>query len=161
MLTSAVYNAQTGTTYTIAESDNGKIITLDNASAIAVTLPDTLTTNFQCTLIQLGAGIVTVTPDTSTSPISSDTINGSVQSVATSAAYNAIYLSQNAAATWLALVGEGGYALQGKQTMWVPAGAMRPTVSNPCASLTDVETTAGRPDMTVLDFDATHFEAAR
>ena len=88
-------------------------------------------------------------------------INGSVQSVSTSAAYNAIYLSQNAAGTWVALVGEGGYALQGKQTIWVPAGAMRPTVSNGCAALTDVETTAGRPDMTVLDFDATADEHAQ
>ena len=48
-----------------------------------------------------------------------------------------------------------------KQTIWVPAGAMRPTVSNGCAALTDVETTAGRPDMTVLDFDATADEHAQ
>ena len=41
----------------------------------------------------------------------------------------------------------------GKQSIWIPSGSMRPTVSNGCAALTDVETTAGRPDMTVLDFD--------
>ena len=41
----------------------------------------------------------------------------------------------------------------GKHTIWVPAAAMRPTVSNGCAALTDAETTAGRPDMQVLDFD--------
>lgn len=40
-----------------------------------------------------------------------------------------------------------------KSTIWVPAAAMRPTVSNGCAALADVETTAARPDMTVLDFD--------
>ena len=40
----------------------------------------------------------------------------------------------------------------GKQTIWVPAAAMRPTSSNGCAALTDVETTSGRPDMQVLDF---------
>ena len=41
----------------------------------------------------------------------------------------------------------------GKQTMWVPSTAMSPTVSNGCASLAAVETTAGRPDLYVLDFD--------
>jgi len=44
-------------------------------------------------------------------------------------------------------------ATAGVQTIWVPAAAMRPTDSNGCASITDVETTSGRPDMTVLDFD--------
>jgi len=39
------------------------------------------------------------------------------------------------------------------ETMWIPAAAMRPTVSNGCASITSVETTAGRPDLIVLDFD--------
>jgi len=49
----------------------------------------------------------------------------------------------------------------GKHTIWVPAAAMRPTVSNGCATLTDVETTAGRPDMQVLDFDASADEHAQ
>jgi hypothetical protein len=40
----------------------------------------------------------------------------------------------------------------GKKTMWVPASAMSPTVSNGCSALTQVETTSGRPDMVVLDF---------
>ena len=40
-----------------------------------------------------------------------------------------------------------------KESIWVPAAAMRPTVSNGCAAITDVETTAGRPDLTVLDFN--------
>ena len=43
--------------------------------------------------------------------------------------------------------------IAGKQTIWIPANAMTPTVSNPCADITAVETTAGRPDMYVLDFD--------
>ena len=49
----------------------------------------------------------------------------------------------------------------GKHTIWVPAAAMRGTVSNGCAALTDVETQAGRPDMTVLDFDASADEHAQ
>ena len=43
--------------------------------------------------------------------------------------------------------------LTGIQTIWVPSAAMRPTVTNGCAAITDVETTSGRPDMQVLDFD--------
>ena len=49
----------------------------------------------------------------------------------------------------------------GKQTIWVPAAAMRPTTSNGCATITDVETTAGRPDMQVLDFDNSSDEHAQ
>ena len=49
----------------------------------------------------------------------------------------------------------------GKDTIWVPAAAMRPTVSNGCAPIADVQTTAGRPDMQVLDFDASTTESAQ
>ncbi len=49
----------------------------------------------------------------------------------------------------------------GKQSMWVPAAAMYPTQSNGCAAITGVETTAGRPDMYVLDFDASSDENAQ
>ena len=52
-------------------------------------------------------------------------------------------------------------ATVGTQTAWIPACAMRPTKSNGCADITDVETTAGRPDMQVLDFDATADEHAQ
>ena len=49
----------------------------------------------------------------------------------------------------------------GKHTLWIPAAAMRPTSSNGCAAITDVETTAGRPDLQVLDFDTGADEAAQ
>ena len=49
----------------------------------------------------------------------------------------------------------------GKNTIWVPAAAITPTKSNGCASRTQVETTAGRPDMDVLDFDASSDEHAQ
>ena len=51
--------------------------------------------------------------------------------------------------------------LVGKQTIWVPAQAMTPTSSNGCAVLTTVETTSGRPDMNVLDFDKDSDEFAQ
>ena len=49
----------------------------------------------------------------------------------------------------------------GKQTMWVPATAMNPTVSNGCSAITAVETTSGRPDLQVLDFDKDSDEFAQ
>ncbi len=53
-------NAQTGTTYTLVAGDNNKVVTLSNASAITVTVPNSLAVGFACTLVQLGAGQVTV-----------------------------------------------------------------------------------------------------
>ena len=49
----------------------------------------------------------------------------------------------------------------GKQSMWIPAAAMYPTQTGGCAAITGVETTAGRPDMYVLDFDASSDENAQ
>jgi len=42
----------------------------------------------------------------------------------------------------------------GLETIWVPAAAMYPSTTNPCSDLTQVETTALRPDLKVLDFAA-------
>ena len=49
----------------------------------------------------------------------------------------------------------------GKETIWVPANAMTPTESNGCADIAKVETTSGRPDLNVLDFDASSDEHAQ
>jgi len=50
----------------------------------------------------------------------------------------------------------GGVAAKvaGKETIWVPAAAMYPSTTNGCSALTQVETTALRPDLKVLDFAA-------
>lgn len=57
-ISSSAINSQTGTTYTFLESDNGKIVTFNNGSAITVTIPTGLPVGFNCTGIQLGAGQV-------------------------------------------------------------------------------------------------------
>jgi hypothetical protein len=57
-ITSNAIKAQTGTTYTFLESDNGKILTFNNGSAVTVTIPTALPVGFNCTAIQLGAGQV-------------------------------------------------------------------------------------------------------
>ena len=58
-------NAQTGTSYTTVLGDDGKLITLDNASAITLTIPPNGTVAYgigtQINLMQLGAGVVTIT----------------------------------------------------------------------------------------------------
>lgn len=58
-------NAQTGTTYTAVIGDDGKLITANNASAIALTIPPNSSVAFgigtQVNIMQLGAGQVTIT----------------------------------------------------------------------------------------------------
>lgn len=56
---SASTNPQTGTTYTVAAADNGKVVVLDNASAITVDIDTGLPAGFNCSFIQKGAGQVT------------------------------------------------------------------------------------------------------
>jgi hypothetical protein len=57
-------NAQTGTTYTFALTDNGKLVTASNASAQTYSIPTNATTAFptgtQINIIQIGAGQVTI-----------------------------------------------------------------------------------------------------
>lgn len=55
----AKLNLQTGTTYTLASTDTGKVVDHSNASAITVTLPNNLPVGFCCTYSQTGAGQVT------------------------------------------------------------------------------------------------------
>ena len=63
-----VPNAQTGTTYTVAQSDNTKYVTFSNSGAIAVSLLSaaTLSANFVFAACDIGAGTATITPTTST-----------------------------------------------------------------------------------------------
>lgn len=62
-------NNQTGTTYSLQNSDYGGIVTLNNASAVAVTLNSLVQQFWFGALENLGAGLVTLTP-------SSGLING-------------------------------------------------------------------------------------
>jgi hypothetical protein len=59
-----VFNAQTGTSYTLALTDVAKVISLSNAAAITLTVPTNATVAFptgtQILLYQAGAGQVTV-----------------------------------------------------------------------------------------------------
>lgn len=56
---SSVMNDLTGTTYTLTNADNGKIITCTNASAITITVPS-LSVGFNCMIVQKGTGQVNI-----------------------------------------------------------------------------------------------------
>lgn len=62
----ATINDQTGTTYTLLASDNGKVVVLDNASAVTVTVPSGLGAGFNCSFVQKGAGQVTFSASSTT-----------------------------------------------------------------------------------------------
>lgn len=65
-------NAQTGTTYTLLNTDNAKLVTFSNTAAIAVTLPaatGNFGAGFHSDLQNLNPGVATLTP-------ASGTING-------------------------------------------------------------------------------------
>lgn len=74
-------NAQVGTSYTLQASDAGKMVTLTNASPIALTIPEDATsalpTNFSCGIYQGGAGLVTGTRE------GSDTIDSKLGAAGT------------------------------------------------------------------------------
>ena len=57
-------NAQTGTTYTAVLTDDGKLVTCDNGSAITFTIPTNASVAFgigtQINIMQLGAGQITI-----------------------------------------------------------------------------------------------------
>lgn len=63
-------NAQTGTTYTVSDSDRGKLVTFSNTSAVAVTLPTPTSTLFVngwfCDVQNNNKGLVTITPTAAT-----------------------------------------------------------------------------------------------
>lgn len=56
--------------------------------------------------------------------------------------------------TGAATVGGAAVKVAGKETIFVPAIAMYPSTTNPCGGPEQVETTALRPDLKVLDFAA-------
>jgi len=85
-------NAQTGTTYTYAITDNHKHVTHNNAAAIAGTLPQasatTFVDGFEMLVENLGLGALTITPTTST-------INGAATLVLTFGAAQAYLITSD------------------------------------------------------------------
>jgi hypothetical protein len=94
-------NPQTGTTYTPVLTDNGKLVTLSNASAITLTVPTNASvayaTGSQINIQAIGAGQVTVAGDTGV------TVNGTGTKLRTQ--WSAGTLVKTATNTWT-LIGD-------------------------------------------------------
>jgi hypothetical protein len=94
-------NAQTGTTYTPVLADNGKLVTLSNASAITLTVPTNASvayaTGAQINIQAIGAGQVTVVGDTGV------TVNGTGTKLR--AQWSAATIVKTATDTWT-LIGD-------------------------------------------------------
>jgi hypothetical protein len=55
------------TAYSLQQSDNGKIIYCANTGALTITIPNTLTAGFNCMIVQMAAGTVTIAQGAGTS----------------------------------------------------------------------------------------------
>lgn len=97
----ATVNAQTGTTYTLALTDRGQVVTMSNASSNTVTIPTNASVAFDVgsvvTVIQVGSGVTSVTGATGV------TVNGvSAGSVSITSQYQGVSLLKTATDTWIA-----------------------------------------------------------
>jgi hypothetical protein len=91
-------NLQTGTSYTLVLTDAGEVVDLDNASAIALTIPPNsgggsvaFAVNTRIDIVQYGAGQVTV-------GITTDTLRGLTK---TPGQYKAVTLWKRASTEWI------------------------------------------------------------
>jgi len=97
-------NTQTGTTYTTVLDDNGKLVTLSNASAIAVTIPLNASVAYpvgaQLNLAQTGAGQVTVAGDSGVTVVST---GATAATPKTRAQYSTLTCVQTSTDNWLVM----------------------------------------------------------
>lgn len=78
---------------------------------------------------------------------------GAAKEWASNAFNDLVDTSEYSAKHYSVVAANSAASVVGKQTIWIPAQAMTPTVSNGAAFPQGVETTAGNPDMIVMDFD--------
>jgi hypothetical protein len=92
-------NEQTGTTYTLALADDGKVVEMNNASANTLTVPPNSSVAFpvgtQILVLQTGAGQTTLAPDTGV------TINSKDGNLKLSAQWCAATLIKRATDVWV------------------------------------------------------------
>lgn len=130
-------NAQTGTTYTALNTDCGNIVTLTNASAIAVTLPrasgptgsgaaaGTFMPPCSIQFVNLGAGLATITPTTSTIQQGVATLTLASGEAATVTSDGTNYQSQRSGEVSMATYFFTGTPAATNQTFFVAPHAMR------------------------------------
>jgi hypothetical protein len=104
-VSSVALNAQTGTTYTFVAADaNNTLVTLANASAIALTIPTNATVAFPVGTVlnfaQTGAGLVTCSGASGVTVISNGATSTAPKARAQYSAVSAIQTSSN---NWLVI----------------------------------------------------------
>ena len=87
-----------GTTHTLLEADCGKVHRFTSADAVTVTIDAALSVGWHCVLIQEGAGLVSLDPQ------STDEINGATANVAMAGQYKSAYLYQHTEGDWITVV---------------------------------------------------------
>lgn len=101
---SVATNTQTGTTYTLAATDNGKLVTFNNGASIAVTIPSNgsvaLPIGAVIMMAQYDAGQVTVSGAGGVTVESASSVSSSPK---TRAIYSSMAAIQTAANTWLVI----------------------------------------------------------
>ncbi len=99
ILSALAVDTQTGTTYTLVLGDAGKMVTLNNASSIALTVPTNASvayaTGTNILLVQLGAGQVTV------AGAGGVTVNSRGAALKIAGQYGAATLIKTASDTWI------------------------------------------------------------
>lgn len=97
-------NAQSGTTYTLVLTDNGRLVTVDNASPITVTIPLNSSVAFATGAIvnvqQIGAGQITVQ---GASGVTVTSTGATATTPKTRAQYSAISLVKTGTDSWTAI----------------------------------------------------------
>jgi len=139
----------------ILSISNGDIKLAPNGTGDVVLAADTVTVGdaaAAATLRSSGAGTLTVTTGGASDLVlntNSGTNSGTI--TITDGAAGAINIAPNGAG--VAQVSGAAIKVAGLETIWVPSSAMYGATTNP-ADAQQVETTALRPDLKVLDFDA-------
>jgi len=133
------------------------------SAATAITIASSGIVTLVDDLILKDAATIGVTSSTSAISIAStgivtlvdDLLLKDVCTIGTATTAGAISIAADGTvnlATAAATVNSAVIKTVGKETIWVPATAMYPSTTNPCADLEQVETTALRPDLKCLDF---------
>lgn len=100
--------AETTTSRTLSDSDNGKVIICSNSSDVTITISNGLTSGFSCTLVQSGVGVVKVVAG------GTATLSGYSSTNATAGQYASVNIYP---------IGTDSYILDGTSQAISPAGA--------------------------------------
>lgn len=155
--TSGVAGVSTKTgAYTVTLNDFGRLFSCDASGGdFTVTLPAAATAGDGFTVAVKNSGTSgAVTIDGN----SAETIDGSATIVLRTRGTGVVLRCDG---TGWRVMSQTGSILLGRHSIWLPAGAWRPSVTSGCASLASRETTAGRHDIQWLLFDSSSDEHAQ